>query len=399
MSFPQCFERESRGGVFFNLLYRFNFGGSILEMIENILLFFGSGISFASSLPSVEKITDSILNEVWHKNSDQHFSKGPHPSPHLSKKDITPRIQEFLIVIQSYSDRFIINGRGNKTTYEDLFFICKQILDGEKAIEIICGKAYRLSMSQKESVLNSMNLMSCAVRDLLGVEYEPVGLEIINELIKLENNLDIVTLNHDLLIERLFEINRIRVNVDFVDGFGDQDGDVRWFEPKRYEDNSKKIQIYKLHGSINWYNFRMVRTSEDKVGISLRRDKDHCMTSNGDELICPNVAAIFLMGTYKNYESELIKTILTKFEERLKHHHFVVMSGYGWKDSKINETFYKWISSNSKRRLLLLYKNFTDPRNAFGEMYDKYVQSGQIIQINKWLSESSLEMDLTQYLN
>ena len=100
-------------------------------MGKNILLFFGSGISFPSGLPDIDTITDKLLNEKWHEHTDQNFYFGEHPNPYYREKDITPRIQKFLTILKESSDLYFKERRQNSTNYEGLFYICRQIEDNE----------------------------------------------------------------------------------------------------------------------------------------------------------------------------------------------------------------------------------------------------------------------------
>jgi len=243
----------------------------------NLLLFLGSGVSYASSLPNVDEITDSIFSNQWHKNSDQTFSPGTHPTPYFRKIDITPRLQEFLQIIKSYSDKYFLKRSSRKTTYEDLFFICQQICDNEKYeidnpaiqpfINLIKKKTKHLCTSIENShevidltalVSYSLVMINCIVHQALYTKKEPQGLNLITDLAKSYENIDIVTLNHDLLIENVMNGK----NIKFIDGFKDKENDVRWFDPGLYNDNSKKIRLFKLHGSINWYRLREKKNIE-----------------------------------------------------------------------------------------------------------------------------------------
>ena len=87
------------------------------------------------------------------------------------------------------------------------------------------------------------------------------GLDLIVQLAESPyvTSLNIVTLNHDLLVETLLSERAI----SFIDGFGEWDGDVRWYEPDKYL-SVAKVKILKLHGSIGWYPFAI--NGEEKMG-------------------------------------------------------------------------------------------------------------------------------------
>lgn len=80
-----------------------------------------------------------------------------------------------------------------------------------------------------------------------------LGLDLILELAQSDQieRLDIITLNHDTLVEQLLTENKI----PFVDGFGEQDGSVRWFDDALFDAADARVRIVKPHGSVNWYSF------------------------------------------------------------------------------------------------------------------------------------------------
>src|SRR6266498_5043298 len=93
------------------------------------LLFLGSGVSYASGLPSVAEITRSLLVDEWVRHTDGRFYPGSASSPHL--KDPTKVLQDFLALLLPYADRShsMTGGKGN---YEDLYFLAEQIAEHER---------------------------------------------------------------------------------------------------------------------------------------------------------------------------------------------------------------------------------------------------------------------------
>jgi len=384
-----------------------------------LLLFLGSGISYKSALPNVNDITNSIFKEKWHKHTAQVFYYGQHPNPYFRKEDISPVLQEFLHIIKEFSDKYIIERRGLESTYEDLFYICQQISDNERIeidnpvvqpfIHYITEKSKHLFTTYSSGEIvnlsslasNSLTFINCVVHHALYSEKDPVGLDLIYELSKLYSKIDIATLNHDLLIERELE----KDNIFYIDGFGENKGDVRWFEPSVYNDTSRQVSLFKLHGSINWYSFREeVKINDqyhttDKYGLALNPDNNHCKNENGTYLTSLNYTPIFLTGTYNKlsaYNFGIIKTIHNKFEEKLWNHKIMIMSGYGWNDRGINGRLFEWLFSSVDKRLFLLHENPEEKikmnsKSAMWHRYDDLVHDGRLIPIKKWLSDIQID--------
>ena len=217
-----------------------------------LMLFLGSGISFPSGLPSVDKITNSMLDDDWFDHSDLTFVRGEHTAEYFRKQNLVPRLQSFLRILKEYSDSFYLKRKQNSANYEDLFYLCKQINDHESGevvnpglipfIDLINTKIVDIckpipSKPEYKIDLKVLTSRSCdfiqnVVWDSLSTKKEPEGMEMIVELAKLDSidKLDIVTLNHDLLIEKLLSNNALY----FIDGFDASDREVRYFNPDLY---------------------------------------------------------------------------------------------------------------------------------------------------------------------
>ncbi len=213
----------------------------------NLVLFLGSGISFASGLPDAKKITSMLLEDHWYKHSDQTFIHGQHPNPAYRPYQYVDRLQEFLVILQKLANSYLTGRNRPEANYEDLFYLSQQIsdeIDGEidnpailPFIEQIRDDAKHLceaiptipKIDLGLLASESCNLIQCVVWHALYTGDSPVGLDLIKDLAKssLIDRLDIGTLNHDLLVESLLS----EIQVRFVDGFGNPEGEVRFFDP------------------------------------------------------------------------------------------------------------------------------------------------------------------------
>jgi hypothetical protein len=388
------------------------------------ILFLGSGVSFESGLPDTTKITNVLLKDEWHNHTDQNFYHGKQPNPHFRSTNLAPRLQKFLTIIKEASDEYLKKRRNTEANYEDLFYLCQQISDNEKyeidnpAIapftDILKDKTQELCAAMPfEREINlgilasrSCDLIQCVVWHALYNRKTPKGLQFVIELVtnsRIEK-LDIATLNHDLLIEQVLSNEHIQ----YIDGFGQPDGDVRFFEPELYEKHDAKINIFKLHGSINWYRFRIVEDGKtiDKYGCTTNIDYEHCRDSEGEMMQNLDHKPTFLTGSYNkmsDYGFGIFAKVHHKFLDRLSNCDIVIMSGYGWNDRGINGRLFEWILSSHRKRLILLHK---DPeveikqksKSAMWHRYDELVNDGRLIPIKKWLSETSIN-DITKVMN
>lgn len=390
-----------------------------MDKLLKPMLFLGSGISLPTGLPDLSEITAQLFQKEWHKHSDQTFYPGPSPNPHDQGDEYVFVVKSFLKLLNEFSAPYLLDRRSAKTNYEDIYYLCRQIVDNERleidnpAIEpfvrIIRRKSKCLisqlsdsyhSVDLAELASNAMVYINCVIYYALYTNKMPIGLGLICELAKVCKALDIVSLNHDLLIENELNTNKI----EFVDGFGKPNSDVRLFDSRLFDKRTPSIKLYKLHGSINWHRFQDEvsqgghKKYVDRYCASLNRDFQHSK-SGRRRLLFLNYTPIFLTGTYNklsDYNFGIIRHIQTKFEKAITQHNIIIMSGYGWNDRGINGQLFDWLFSSSHKRIILLHKDpekkiKEESRSGMWHRYDKLVSEGRLIPIKKWLSEISLD--------
>jgi len=304
----------------------------------NVILFLGSGISIASGHPNVVTLTKSILNSKIHpiettflralKNYDKkaRLIGGSYTSPN-----------KYLKVGENYRD---------STSYEDLYSLCEEIalfdwgLHNNAMIpaftESIIEKfsSFLKERSKRKKLLEigryahaAKKYINKAIIEKLATPKEINGLDLIVQLANAPEvtSLNILTLNHDLLVEDLFIRNRIQ----FADGFGRDDGDVRWFEPDNFLSDIK-VKLIKLHGSIDWYSF--AADGYEKVAKISGNNFHEKTNSSGKTLQFLNKSPKVLSGLNKinYYNSGIYTDIHYYFQRVLYQNSLMIMSGYGW---------------------------------------------------------------------
>ena len=329
-----------------------------------LILFLGSGVSLESGLPSVEALTLSLVQDVYHQDSYNHFSPGCQPDPRAP--DVMPRIHRLLELLTEHDEVDIqrvgyspsmgrSSGavfRGEKTTYEDLFYLCEQmrlwnigLVDNSLVtplMEIIERNAGQLlaggGTMVRLSDLGSLAEKACYfIESVVANELRSktiVGLDLILEFATAPyiEELNIVTLNHDTLVEQFLTEN----GVDFIDGFGARDGDVRWYDESVYDASHARVRILKLHGSVNWYSFLV--NGKSKLAIFLGTDVSNIRNGEGVQLTPQFRRPSFLSGINKAvaYQRGIYADMHFHFHQLLRQCKQMVMSGYGWGDIAIN---------------------------------------------------------------
>lgn len=164
---------------------------------------------------------------------------------------------------------------------------------------------------------------------------------------------DIFTLNHDILLEHLLSIN----DVNYSKGFNIENSPiVHNDKPVPYFNNEfkERIRIHKLHGSLDFYQFRHYK---NKGMFSQPTDKvDYYMTTNysikhNSQMINPKTKEIlqdynfdivpkFITGTRKTETIKndvLFKKLFENFENVIAKSNNLFISGYSFSDDHLNE--------------------------------------------------------------
>ncbi len=311
-----------------------------------MIIFLGSGVSKPTSLLDVNLLLDAILWGEWQKHTDQLFYPGPNHQPWTD--DPTDSVQRFLRYLKGLADATHAKRGQEPANYEDLFFLVKQMGDQERGesrnaalepfLETVRSELHAFPVNQRHlmgglSFLAAMAelasvLIQSVVHHKLATKAKPRGLDLIVEIAD-QHLATVVTLNHDLLVERAFD----DADISFDDGFGAPDGDVRWFEDEKLNPSSK-VRLLKLHGSINWYELIRKNDPEQRrrTVLALSGDVWHWKTAAGEKLQCFEGMPQFLTGVgnkIASYNMGIYAEMMFRFHEALRSTNTIVMSGYG----------------------------------------------------------------------
>lgn len=388
-----------------------------------LILFLGAGVSVPSGLPKVDELTHSIFSAGYHQVNYNQFSPGPQPDPQLHTTDVTVRVRQLLLLLRDHDERDIkrvgyspadqrSSGaifRGVHTTYEDLFYLCQQmslwgnglvdnsmvtplmeILERESG-ELLVGGNVMARMSN----LASLAEQACFfIESVVAGELRPkavAGLNIVYELANASwiEQLNIVTLNHDTLVEQFLR----EKNVDFGDGFGERDGDVRWYDDGVYDIDHRKVRIIKLHGSVNWYSFLV--NGRSLPAMVVENDATQIRDGQAKELKPTFRRPSFLSGINKAvaYQRGIYADMHFRFHQLLRQCELMVMSGYGWGDTAINFRLDTWLDQSRANTIVLLHQmpdELVERSLVMASGYDAWVRCGQLKPIQKWLCEVTL---------
>jgi hypothetical protein len=373
-----------------------------------LILFLGSGVSRASGLPLAGELTEAILSSP----------KVDSPYSRLREPELRERIKSLLRVMVDFETRDAKETNAlfrGPTSYEDLFHLCEEItnwrmgLADNSALSALIKALERrarpvLNGAHLAERLNDLGLLArdarlliqSVTRTMLRAK-EPAGLNLIVDLARCEriSQLNIITLNHDTLVEQLMERN----SVELVDGFGPPDGDVRWYDDRLYDTPLTAARLFKLHGSINWYRFLV--DGLPRTAVVRGDSRGEVLDGQRKPLQRWIKDASFLTGGNKaiRYQHGIYLDLLFRFQEVLRNCDVMLMCGYGWGDAAINLRLDTWMDDRRKRIVLL----HPDPEEIatrsmiIASAYKWWITSGRLITVPHWLSQLSLG-DIERFL-
>lgn len=387
-----------------------------------MLLFLGSGVSLASGLPGVMEITDQLLNGSYFLDLDQRgkfYSLTNAEEKNVEKIDNVQRFLRLLKEIDGYYLKtlapYYSGGKYHSTgsiyrsdtSYEDLFHLSEQIRQSGVGltddamtgafVDLIEKKASDfLEGAVREERLMSLyhlsTLSSSFIEWLVADTLHPTRVEGLDLLVDLANSrnvsrLDIVTLNHDTLVEQLFT----RHSIPFVDGFGPKDGDFRLYDDSLYDADDARVRIFKPHGSVDWFSVNGMTYPVTFCG----KDIQSCHLGNGDKMKIAIKTPAFLSGANKvvSYNRGIYAEVFFRVHQAFREHQSVVMSGYGWGDTAINFRIMNWLSYTKQNAIFLLHQNpeeLVDRSMQLAEQYSPLVESNRLVLQKQWLSEARL---------
>jgi hypothetical protein len=372
--------------------------------MKRVAFLFGSGISRLSNAPGVCEITDALLNAGWCDDGNLHFSPSETKSIGTAQ-----RAQDFLRVLKKYIDPHLRHRENRESHYEDLFSAAEQILQDETC-EIVnpmifgsVSEIQKLVMGLYHGqatdgcpnpfaflVYSATLLIRWGVFNMLWPIKTSKGLEVLTSCAKEVMQMDIFSLNHDLLIERQLE----QTGVPFSDGFSENRGDVLRFNSSW--NNENRVRLYKLHGSLDWYPFVFSDSLLQFAKVPRNVDPHNCKDNNGDDLTPKNTVPLVLTGTTgkdRLYTVGFVGEVFRQFHARLNEHDTLICCGYGWKDKGINNYVNQWLHNSQNKRIIILNNGSLDKLKQtqyWSKHWTPCEQEKRVVVVPKWLSDCTL---------
>lgn len=245
------------------------------------------------------------------------------------------------------------------------------------------------------------------VKEFLDICPNPKGLDLFSTLIaSVTGQIDILTLNHDYLVECYLK----KLGIKFENGMVENGEVYEWNSDPYFSSKRAKVSILKLHGSIDWKYFYFSDPSirsNYKLGLA-----KHIITGGNDfgEIETPrdkdgksftaDFQLGFLVGKKTKAEYYNIVTyseIFSTMTRLLKLHSLLIVAGYGFNDEFINHRIRYWTSQRNNKVLIFCPKSENEKvSNVFSTISD--YRHNHLKYINKFPSDFN-ETEIKNLLN
>ena len=189
---------------------------------------------------------------------------------------------------------------------------------------------------------------------------------------KSQNITSISTLCHDTHIEVFLRSQDIVLS----DGFSEPQNSVRYWKGDFTSD--QKIPFIKLHGSVDWFRFRLDSGDwhDERIGIPVNNDFYHTKTDSGVLQMPPEGRPLLLIGTFNkitDYSSGIFRELHYQFRSSINQVDQILICGYGFGDKGINSEIIKWYYKKRGRRFIIIHPDRDSlVANARGAIRNKW---------------------------
>ena len=303
---------------------------------EQIIYFFGAGVSKLVNLPTMNELWQCFENTLEEKEKEEYLKIKSVLEQEFNKSNI----ELFLSLLNDLSDD--IPRKRLLKIYSELNFPKEVVIHLRKKTEIYIRKR-----------LENINIKN------FYMYYPILTLPSNKEILK------IFTVNYDGLIEIICELNLKKHS----DGFSP------FWDPRNFDD--KEIQIFKLHGSLFW-----LRTNS---GQYLRIPLKGLNLENTQYITDENLSEMIIYPSMNKYKyTEIYSWLHTKFIHELRNSLLCIVFGYSFGDSDLKEIFVDTLKNNNNFWLIIISPEAKSKKlNLVNEFNLDTENQSRIIAINQ----------------
>jgi len=338
-----------------------------VDLTPITLFLLGAGASIPSGMPTTDEITQAVLNSTKfgkHSSGAILYPVKPDRFDQLKQAEIAVR-QRYLRHLSQHAKPY----GSDSCTYEDVYYV-------ERAIfEELTGEASdppaRLLWEKVEATLDEDVLAAIredwptwlpetdrflrgAVAAFIDRPEVPAvpPMAFIGEAHSDPDvqRLLLFTTNHDVVLETYLRSQRI----PFIDGFGQPDGDLSWFDISNYTLSVGETLLYKLHGSVDWFDWGAGGGTRPRLG---RGRQEIAKDASGVSYLQIDPNPRILLGTLnkaEEYQWRPFPLLVSAFVEALGRADAIVVCGHSLGDRVLRGHLANWLHPGQARRIVLV---------------------------------------------
>lgn len=339
---------------------------SLNNLFKNTIFLLGAGASKDAGCMMSSQMLDRLHQEINQITADDKIFG--------DLKEGFKSLYSIIMPALAYQAEFKKINSGSSDIYkpniEDYILILRKIINKDYIIpEPLVGswsdKLLSLEIRYDDLCRQYLNFIYyCVIKWLTPDNYESAveSLAPIKRLLESTNDeefyINIFTLNYDLVFEKVFNSEyQSPINTGFSSNVWDETA---------FDIEHSKINLFKLHGSLDWY------TDEDETFSMANND----IAFNFSE---PDERKPHLILGYENklFSVDPFFTLIQKFIEKLNSARLVVIIGYSFFDSYLNNILIKFLNSSDDKKLFIVdpwFSSKVNPAESFAE-YLKVIQT------------------------
>lgn len=340
------------------------------------MFLFGAGTSFGTEeLRTGCKMSGEMLDDLQQKiiNTSGH---------NLNKPQIESL--KFLLSCLEYHNKWRSLESNNRFKFtpniEELALVIRRVKNRENFLPYpLTGNwADKLITLESEHNLNKLEIESGLfeslertiknefLSDWLNFEQETTSyLEPLYNIMSSSNlnrAIEVFTLNYDLVIETFLATKGVTPRTGFVSndwrGMDDDDDEIPF----------EKLNLYKLHGSLDWVR---LNTGEVRMRNSLTSEEENDIDNNHNPYL------IFGHGT-KTFSFDPFFNLTKHFKKKLDDSTYIFVIGYSFFDPYINNLIIEALNNDAGKKLIIINPSFGPKveEQSIGE-FDNILSHGQ----------------------
>lgn len=360
----------------------------------------GAGFSKPADYPLAKEINEKFRN-LTHRDFMIHTSQSANLFTRGQEQNWLIEKYQYMFVeefIKFCNDKIIL---GQDFNYEDFFDYYNdlnrrdKLSDAENSFFTEYGGRYDYTLDHHSLLFDFNRTYNQLVAHFITVEW-PISVSSLKPYMKQEHSeflylleylaenykVHIHSLNHDLLMEKYFHTQTLggKISVGFDDSYSPYFADITMYENKNgnkkafsYDVRLKRFKnkydlpfnLYKWHGSVDNYVFNLNNKKYDMIKLAYRINEGSVykeITTHFGEVkkvhFYVDVIPEFLSGTtekLRHYERTLYyDQVFQHFFQNLRSSNHLIVIGYGFRDSKINEHSKNYFLKDAHKTMLVI---------------------------------------------